>query len=331
MSQVCSLCGRGNLLNIWRFRKGDIKLCGKCWPSLPPVVDWFEKRYNALQKNITNISNSNHNLFKPMGVSQSHVKVEDGEWLVDRVVEHLSLNKGEIIFEFKNLETKVAGTIQNTGTGYLVQMSEDLRDNPRALSAILIHEMMHIFLSNHNLSYTSTCELEELTDLCCVLMGLGIPLINAKQAWHVEKKVLGYKGLVGEQKYYEIGYLTQQQIGYAFAYYMTHNFLKIGDIKDSIDPQCWHIISSAYPIPVKVFERVMTRRKTAKWLREKSDIDSNKNIYQFSCPVCAQKMGVSKNTVERIGILKAICPKCATEIYFDGKKIVNFIEPRSNM
>ena len=67
-----------------------------------------------------------------------------------------------------------------------MKMSRDLEDNFRSVAAILIHELMHIYLNSRGIFYKTQQEYEEATDLACVLMGFGIPMINAKKAWSVD-------------------------------------------------------------------------------------------------------------------------------------------------
>lgn len=323
MSILCSLCGRRSFFGLGWYKEKEINLCRRCWPNLPPTVDWFEKRYATLQDCIGNIFAHKVKLFKPLGREQSHIKVEDGKWLTERVIEHLSLPGGDIKFEFKKLETSIAGTVRSTGTGYLVDMSQDLQDNYRALSAILIHELMHIYLSNHGLFYKSQNEYEELTDLSCVLLGFGIPMINAKRAWHVERGVLGGGGIEKGTSYYNIGYLSEEQIGYAFAYFISQNDIPIEDVQPCIDSQCWYIVSNGIDLEKSNRDKVISRRKTMQFLSEQS---SKRDICEFSCPVCFLKMAVPRETLERIGVFKVNCRRCGSEIHFDGEKIVRFIE-----
>jgi hypothetical protein len=323
MSILCSLCGRRKFFGLGWYKEKGINLCRRCWPNLPPTVDWFEERYATLQNCIGGSLKHKVKLFRLLGIEQSHVKVEDGKWLTERIIEHLSLPGGDIKFEFKKLETSIAGTVRSTGTGFLVDMSQVLQDNFRALSAILIHELMHIYLSNHGLFYKSQNEYEELTDLSCVLLGFGLPMINAKRAWHVERGVLGGGGVEKGTSYHIIGYLSEEQIGYAFAYFISHSDIPIEDVQSGIDSQCWHIILNGIAHEKSNRDKVIARRKSMQFLFKQS---SKRDICEFSCPVCFLKMAVPRETLDRIGIFKVNCRRCGSEIHFDGKKIIKFIE-----
>jgi len=323
MSIFCSLCGRRRFFGFGWYKEKEIYLCPRCWPNLTPTVDWFEKRYATLQDCIGSVFAHKIKLFKPLGIEQSHVKVKDGEWLTEQVIKHLSLPDGNIKFEFKKLETTIAGTVRSIGTDYLINMSQDLQDNFRALSAILIHELMHIYLSNHGLFYKSQNECEELTDLACILLGFGIPMINAKRAWHVERGMLGGGSVEKGTSYYIIGYLSEEQIGYAFAYFISQNGISIEDVQNSIDSQCWHIVSNGIALEKSYRVKVIARRKAMQFL---SDQFSKRDICEFSCPVCFLKMAVPRDTLNRIGVFKINCPRCKSEIHFDGERIIKFVE-----
>lgn len=323
MSIFCSLCGRRRFLSLGWYKEKEIHLCPRCWPNLSSTAEWFEKRYATLQDCIGNIFIHKVKLFKLLGLEQSHIKIEDGKWLTECVIGHLSLPSGDIKFEFKKLATNIAGTVKSTGTGYLVDMSRDLQDNFRALSAILIHELMHIYLGNHGLFYKSQDEREELTDLSCVLLGFGLPMTNAKRAWHVERGILGGGGVEKGTSYHIIGYLSEEQIGYAFAYFISHNDTPIENVQAGIDSQCWHIISDGVALEKSNRDKVIARRKAMQFLSEQS---SKRDICEFSCPVCFLKMAVPRETLDRIGIFKVNCPRCGYEIHFDGERIIKFIE-----
>jgi len=321
MSICCSLCNHKGIVGFRWYKKNKICLCRKCWPGLHPTVEWFENRYSVLRECVKESFKRKINLFKPLGLKEAHVGIEDSKWITERVIEHLSLPRGDINFEFKMLSTSIAGTVKFTGEGYIINISQDLQDNPRALSAIIIHELMHIYLSNQGL-FCKSQTYEELTDLACVLLGFGIPLINAKYALHAEKGVLGC-GDVHEIKYHTLGYLSQEQIGYAFAYFIHNNDIELSDVQERIDSQCWNIVQDGIYLESGYSEKVASRRKTMIFL---SDQSKKKDICRFSCPVCFLKMGIPHETINRIGIFKTSCSTCGTKIEFDGKKIVRFIE-----
>lgn len=323
MSTLCSLCGKRGFFSFGWYKEKEINLCRKCWPNLPTTVDWFEKRHAILQDCIGNKFANKIKLFKTLGLEQSHVTVDDGKWLTERVIEHLALSREDIQFEFKKMAGNIAGTVKSTETGYLVEMSQNLQNNFRAVSAILIHELMHIYLRNYALVYKSQNEYEELTDISCVLLGFGLPMINAKRAWHVERGVLGGNGIEKGTSYHVIGYLSEEQIGYAFAYFIANNNILIADIKADIDPQNWHIVLDGFALEKSNIDKVIARRKAKKFLTEQF---SKRNICEFSCPVCFLKIGIPRETINRIGVFKIRCHGCGTEIYFNGAKIIKFIE-----
>ncbi|MBU2102026.1 MAG: hypothetical protein KKF80_01380, partial [Candidatus Omnitrophica bacterium] len=113
-----------------------------------PTVAWFEEKIEHLQISIGDVLKRKNTIFEYISKGQLRSGIDEGKRLTERVIEHLALPKRDIRFEFKKLESSVAGTVENTGLGYLVSISQELQDNFRALSAILVHELMHIYLGN---------------------------------------------------------------------------------------------------------------------------------------------------------------------------------------
>lgn len=316
----CALCARRKRLFSSWHNEGGVHLCSQCWPHLHPTAEWFEERLAVLEGCIAGALKKKISLFKLLGRCQSHVKVADGEWLTERVIEHLSLPAGDITFEFATLEGKTAGEVQTAATGYTVRMSRELEDNFRALSAILIHELMHIYLNSHGVFYKKHEEYEEVTDLACVLMGFGIPMVNAKRACQVDRTVLGDPDWA---MYYVIGYLTDEQIGYCVGSFLAQNEIDISNIRSEVDPHCWRIVTDGIALEKRSRDRVAARRKAREFL---ADQVVTREICNFSCPVCFQKMGIPRQTIERIGVLKTECAECGCVIHFDGQRIIKFME-----
>jgi len=319
----CALCGRKKILGVGWHKEGALVFCRKCWPNIDPAIEWFEARSAILYRCIGRELDQKPPLFTLLGKGQSHVRIDDGEWLTDQVIQHLSLPRGEISFEFTSLQSSIAGTVESSGGKYQVKMSKDMEDNFRAVSAILIHELMHIYLNSHGIFYKTQEEYEEATDLACVLMGFGIPMINAKKAWSVDRVALGGGGIGGGTFYHIIGYLSERQIGYAFATFLPGRNITVDELQDQIDPQCLHIVEYGVVLEHAYRDRLTTKRKALALSRQHQ---TQRKVYEFSCPVCFKKMAVPTDTIRRVGVLKTKCPKCHSVVHFDGEKIVKFIE-----
>ncbi len=318
----CALCDCRKIIGIGWHRTPSFAFCKRCWPYLDPTVEWFEARNEVLRNCIGQVLDQKPPLFKLLGQGQAHVKIKDGEWLTDQVIRHLSLPRGDITFEFAPLESPVAGTVEFADGKYHVRMSKALEDNFRAVSAVLIHEMMHIYLISRGISHPKPDEYEEATDLACVLMGFGIPMLNAKRAWQVDRGSLGARGGGGGTSYHIIGYLSEQQIGYAFAVFLADQNLSLEDVERRIDPQCRSLVTEGLLLERTYRGRVVARRKARDYI---SEHPAEQPLAGFSCPACLQKMAVPTATIQRIGILKLNCPNCRSVIHFDGTRIVRFI------
>lgn len=321
--QRCALCGCKKVLGFGWHQEGVMVFCRRCWPNIDPAIEWFEARSAILQRCIGRELDRKPPLFTLIGRGQSHVGVKDGEWLTDQVIQHLSLPRGDISFEFTPLKSSTAGTVESSGGKWRVKMSKDLEDNFRSVSAILVHELMHVYLNSHGIFYKTQEENEEATDLACVLMGFGIPMINAKRAWSVDRVALGGEGIEGGTSYHIIGYLSEKQIGFSFATFLAERNISVDGLEDKIDSQCLHIVTDGMALERTYRDRLTTKRKA---LALSGQHQVEREVCEFSCPVCFQKMAVSKDTIRRVGVLKAECPKCHSVVHFDGERIVKFIE-----
>lgn len=319
----CALCGRKRILGIGWHQEDALVFCRRCWPNIDPAIEWFEARYAILHRCIGRELDQKPPLFTLLGREQSHVGVEDGEWLTDQVIQHLSLPRGDISFEFTPLKSSIAGTVESSGGKYQVKMSKDMEDNFRSVSAILIHELMHVYLNLHGIFYKTQEEYEEATDLACVLMGFGIPMINAKKAWRVDRVALGGEGIGGGTSYHIIGYLSEKQIGYSFATFLADRNITVDELQDKIDSQCLHSVTDGVALERAYHDRLTTKRKALALSGQKQ---TQREVCEFSCPACFQKLAVPKGTIRRVGVLKAECPKCHSVVHFDGDRIVKFIE-----
>jgi hypothetical protein len=321
--QHCALCGCKKIIGIGWHKEADLMFCRECWPILASTIEWFEARCAILHKCIGQEVDKKPLLFTLLSKEQSHVRIEDGEWLTEKVIHHLSLPCDDISFEFISLKSSVAGTVESSGKKYQVKISKELEDNFRSVSAILIHELMHVYLNKHGICYQTQEEYEEATDLACILMGFGIPMINAKRAWNVDRTSLGGKGIEGGLSYHIIGYLSKKEIGYAFATFILNRGITLEEIKDKIDSQCLHIVTDGLGLEGIYRDRLATKHKAISLINQQ---ENKEKMSPFSCPVCFQKMAVPTETIKRVGLLKIHCPKCHSVIHFDGKQIIKFIE-----
>lgn len=93
-----------------------------------------------------------------------------------------------------------------------IQISEDVLHRPQALIAVLAHELAHQVLLGHKHQRQDDVDLEEVTDLLTVFLGLGIFPANSavqSQAWHD----LGWEFWQIQKS----GYLPSRMLAYAMA------------------------------------------------------------------------------------------------------------------
>lgn len=103
-----------------------------------------------------------------------------------------------VIYEFTlRLDPKAAGEIRyHPGGRSVIRIPVDYAGKPMAIGGIFAHEITHEFLFSRSFVCPRGEELEPLTDLAAIYLGLGKPILNGIIAdahnRAVETSVLGY-------------------------------------------------------------------------------------------------------------------------------------------
>lgn len=112
----------------------------------------------------------------------------------------------------------VAGHIEleHGAPGVFIEISEAAREFENAIPAILAHEIAHKYLHVHDvyvsLPYSSELEVEVLTDITAVFLGLGKLLLNGR---HLSRETKHEKGETVVETY-DCGYLDRAQVAMAY-------------------------------------------------------------------------------------------------------------------
>lgn len=105
------------------------------------------------------------------------------------------------------IKPEVAGQIRiASGLRSLVQIPLFYVGKPLALGGILAHELMHEFLAGKAVVCDTTDELEQLTDLACIFVGLGKLVLNGT--------ITDLQPSTGKSRM--VGYLSPELKVYAF-------------------------------------------------------------------------------------------------------------------
>lgn len=136
----------------------------------------------------------------PGGARQSPViRVQH---LARRVAGIYGLDVGLIVVAFRS-NIQAAGSVELGGPqqrDFFVELREDYAQEPGTLSAILGHEVAHIFLHRHRLHPPPGISAEIMTDIAAVLYGFGAVMADTFR--------------VSQEGEHHLGYLTPDEVGF---------------------------------------------------------------------------------------------------------------------
>jgi hypothetical protein len=99
---------------------------------------------------------------------------------VDQISSHLQLRlPPSVTYEWGlKLSPQIAGQISLGGTRSHIQIPLFYAGRPDALGAILAHELTHEAIAQEQIKFASIEELEQMTDLSAIALGLGKLILN---------------------------------------------------------------------------------------------------------------------------------------------------------
>jgi hypothetical protein len=178
---------------------------------------WVDQHLELLSKYFNQVMKS-WRLFEP--ASQFYTKLESGEdqdleAIAEELAVYLRLEPHPIVtYEWGlKFNPEVAGQIQlKSGLRSHIQIPLFYVGKPEALGAILAHELSHEVIAQEKITCESLDELENLTDLVSLVLGLGKLILNGTiievGAQTGEGQSLGY--LRPELKVYAYNKVNQQ-------------------------------------------------------------------------------------------------------------------------
>lgn len=243
--------------------------------------------------------------------------------LARKIARAYELSVGTVIVTFvEGLEE--AGRVELSGAGqrdFFVELRAEYKDQPRVITAILGHEVAHIFLHHHRVHLAAGLGEEILTDVTAVLYGFGAVMADTFRVSE-KSEVIGNM-IYTTRSTRHLGYLTPDELGYV----LTRSGF------GGID----HELESLYAREALAIGRSRARaeltapplRSTSWWRRalyvllrwwaerrkhapelEALDlyrVQAGKVL--FRCAVCCQRIRVPTRTS-----LTATCPRCETEL-----------------
>lgn len=246
--------------------------------------------------------------------------------LAKRIASVYSLQVGLVLVSFLE-QMKEAGRIElgsRAQDEFHVELRSEFKTKPRVLSAILAHELAHVFLHRHGLPTGGSLAAEIITDTTAVIYGFGALMADTYVVTETREAVA--EGTLVRRSEQHLGYLTPDEMGYALTRagfgavdqrlesHAARRALEIGRARAGRELTCPPLRSSH---PLRAWWYRVLRWWAA--LRDLRDEIAPLALYGFQpgkvvfrCTVCCQ--GIRLPTRARV---TATCPRCETELPCD--------------
>lgn len=243
--------------------------------------------------------------------------------LAKRIAGVYSLQVGLVLVSFLD-QLQEAGRIElgsRAQDEFHVELRSEFKTRPRVLSAILAHELAHVFLHRHGLPTGGSLAAEIVTDTTAVIYGFGALMADTIVVTETREAVP--QGTLIRRAEQHFGYLTPDEMGYALT---RSGFGAVDDRLES--PAARRALAigrdrarrelSCPPLRSASRLRAWWYRVVRWWatLRALRDEIAPLAVYGFQpgkvvfrCTVCCQGIRVPLRAR-----LTATCPRCETEL-----------------
>lgn len=233
------------------------------------------------------------------------------------------LDIGLVVVTFVE-KLEAAGRVELGGPGqrdFFVELRSEFRTQPRVISAILGHEVAHIFLHRHGLHPESGLAAEILTDTTAVLYGFGAVMADTFKISEQHEQLIDAVRVTTTVN--QMGYLTPDEIGYALTrsgFGHLHEVLESAAARDAVreGQQLARRELTSPPLRNAPWWRRLWYR-LSRWLAERQKrvaTLTHEQLYRleagkvsFRCTVCCQ--GLRLPTRAKV---TATCPRCEAEV-----------------
>ena len=225
--------------------------------------------------------------------------------LAKRIATHYRVPVTTVIVTFSS-SLKPPGRVElSQSNEFFVELQSQYRFAPKAIAAILAHEVAHIFLHRCGVRFPDEFENEVLTDTTAVYVGFGPTILNAVSE---TKSYLPNK--VVETRTHHFGYLTLHEFGYILAKRdAVYSADSASKIDSGISTTAFRSGRSRYqgelrsrPFVIRPWHQRLLHRRS-------NDGASAAKVMRpitFTCPSCSQGLRIPKTHRK----LSVHCPTC---------------------
>ena len=224
--------------------------------------------------------------------------------LAKRIAAHYRLPVTTVIVTFCSSLEPPGRVELSRSNEFFVELQSQYRSSPKAIAAILAHEVAHIFLHRCGVGFSDEFENEVLTDTAAVYIGFGPTILNAVSATsHLSNNEI-------QTRTRHFGYLSLDEFGYILA---KRDGVYAADSTSKVDAG---IAKSAFQCGQSRYRgELLSRPFTVRpWYQRLMHFISangktpSKNVSSitFNCPCCEQVLRIPKAYRK----LSVHCPTC---------------------
>lgn len=220
--------------------------------------------------------------------------------IAKQIANHFGLQITKIVVTFHhNLE--VPGRVKlSSGNTFFIEVDDKYKFNTNFISAILAHEIAHIYLFKHNMNVKDTFQNEVFTDTTAAFLGCSWLILNSS---YEEVTCLTYQKTV-----HSFGYITQSEVGYILA---KRDFLLQQNSSDAmIYGRSREFFDAGKAHFLKSLRRPYVKRSALGNLSYRLKSRLIKGSIVFSCICCEQKLRISESNKT----LSVRCPTCGNNL-----------------
>ena len=213
-------------------------------------------------------------LFEYLHIKTSNsckARLELVKWLVKFCANQYMIDLPKIKVKFSDLQTNEAAHVFTKGGVWYIEVDSYYKWSDLYLTAIIAHEMGHVYLGLKNVNLQPTVRNEELTDTVAILAGFGEILRAASSRKKIHPILLLLGAILVTHR--ELGYLSKSEIN---ALSKTKKFISTG-----------HPIKRWTAIDLEYLDTVNCYACT-KILR----LPKHSGKFIISCPACQMKQSI---------------------------------------
>lgn len=273
--------------------------------NLPEIDGALRHLYGRLGAGFVNSFSSDLQLQTFSAALQSDPVIAT-QTLAKAMASHFRLGVGTIAVTFEP-GLPVPGRIAlSRSRDFFIEIAEMHRTEPRAIGAVLAHEMSHLFLFEHKAELEPRSLNEILTDTAAVFLGCGVATLNGAEEL---ERWLGHNRV--ERQLRHFGYLTLPELGYIQAKRDVLHGRDSTAVFESGPPLRGFVTGKLMlerersETPASRPSRLSRVRRLLRTMGRRATIGDG--VIVFRCLNCSQPLRVARSSGETITIR---CPVC---------------------